>query len=121
MRCGSRLWAAMRNNYLMKLSGNTILVTGGASGIGLALVERFVQRGNEVIICGRREDKLAEVSELLPGIHKRVCDVGRSAEREELYRWVTNEFPNVNVLVNNAGIQRRVDLTKNEDWKTTLA
>jgi uncharacterized oxidoreductase len=104
----------------MNLTGNTILVTGGASGIGLAFVERFVQRGNEVIICGRREDRLTEVKARFPQIQTRVADVGRSAEREELCRRVTSEFPNVNVLVNNAGIQRRVDLTKNEDWKTTL-
>ena len=103
----------------MKLTGNTILVTGGATGIGLALVKRFLERGNEVIICGRREDRLAEVKEAFPGIHTRVSDVAGADGRAELAYWVVAEFPGLNVLVNNAGIQRRIDLTATEDWNET--
>lgn len=103
----------------MKLTGNTILVTGGATGIGLALVKRFLERGNEVIICGRREDRLAEVKEAFPEIHTRVCDVAEADGRAELAYWVVAEFPPLNVLVNNAGIQRRIDLTATEDWNET--
>ena len=103
----------------MNLSGNTILVTGGASGIGLAIAERFAARKNNVIICGRREDKLREAAERVPGFKCRVCDVARPEEREKLANWAVSEFPELNVLVNNAGIQRRVDLTKPENWEAT--
>jgi uncharacterized oxidoreductase len=103
----------------MKLTGNTVLVTGGASGIGLALARRFLDRGNEVIICGRREDKLREAKKAVPGFHTRVANVADKSGRVELFEWAAREFPSLNVLVNNAGIQRRVDLTANEDWEKT--
>ena len=103
----------------MNLTGNTILITGGASGIGLAFAERFVASGNEVIICGRREDKLAEAKQRLPDIQTRLCDVVSVSERKGLFDWATAEFPDLNVLVNNAGIQRRVNITESEDWAAT--
>lgn len=103
----------------MDLSGNTILITGGASGIGWAFAERFLAAGNEVVICGRREDKLAEAKEKFPQFHTRVCDVSDETERVALFEWATGEFPNLNVLVNNAGIQRRVDLLAEENWQQT--
>ena len=101
----------------MNLGGNTILITGGASGIGLAFAERFLQAGSKVIICGRRADKLQEVKEKYPKLHTRVCDVGQEADRVALAEWVKNEFPEVNVLLNNAGIQHREPLTQtNKLW-----
>lgn len=103
----------------MNLSGNTILVTGGASGIGLALVKRFLERGNEVIICGRRGDWLERVKNELPRVQTHVVDVSDPKSREELASWTIDNYPAVNMLVNNAGIQRRVDLTTAEDWETT--
>jgi len=96
----------------MKINGNTILITGGATGIGLAMTETFVNAGNEVIICGRREEKLQEAQELLPPIHARQCDVSKSDEREALFEWITGDFSNLNILINNAGIQRRIDFTR---------
>ena len=103
----------------MNLSGNTILVTGGASGIGLALAKRFLEHGNKVIICGRREDKLSEVKSAVPGIVTHACDVGEARSRKDLVDWLVNEHPNINVLVNNAGIQRRIDLKTAEAWEKT--
>lgn len=101
----------------MKLSGNTILITGGASGIGLAFAEQFLTRDNTVIIVGRRAEKLAEAKEKSPSLHTRVADVSKEAERIELIRSVTEEFPGLNVLVNNAGIQQRVNLLRaKNDW-----
>jgi uncharacterized oxidoreductase len=94
----------------MKISGNTVLITGGASGIGFHLAEEFVKAGNEVLICGRRDDKLVEAKSKLPGLHTRVCDVSQPRDREALYNWVVSNFKGVNVLVNNAGIQRMIDL-----------
>ncbi|WP_110926118.1 SDR family oxidoreductase [Bacillus massiliglaciei] len=101
----------------MNISGNTVLITGGASGIGLAFAERFLQTGNEVIIVGRREEKLKEAKEKHPAFHTRVCDVADEADRIALFEWASQTFPNLNVLVNNAGIQQRVNLLKAEaEW-----
>ncbi|MGJ7911823.1 SDR family oxidoreductase [Neobacillus sp. LXY-1] len=98
----------------MKLTGNTILITGGASGIGFAFAERFVKAGNKVIVCGRREAKLQEAQEKLPGIITRTCDVTSVEDRIALFDWVTDVYPEVNVLVNNAGIQQRYHVLKSE-------
>ncbi|ARU61347.1 short-chain dehydrogenase [Tumebacillus avium] len=101
----------------MKLSGNTVLITGGASGIGLAFAERFLKAGNEVIICGRREEKLNEAKAKFPELHTRVCNVASEADRKALAEWVKTVHPQVNVLVNNAGIQQQVNLLDGEaDW-----
>ena len=103
----------------MDLKGNTILITGGSVGIGLALAKRFLDRDNTVIICGRREDKLRQAKEMLPELHIRQCDVADELERTALYHWIMKEFPNLNVLVNNAGIQQRINLVnqdKEQDW-----
>lgn len=93
----------------MKITGNTILITGGATGIGFALAKAFVESGNEVIICGRRGHKLVEAKSQLPTIHTKVCDVAKKGHRLELFDWTTTHFTKLNVLVNNAGIQREVD------------
>jgi len=90
----------------MQLSNNKILITGGATGIGLGLTERFLQEGNTVIICGRRESVLKEVADKHPSLITRVCDLASEAERVALYEWVAAEHGDTNVLVNNAGIQQ---------------
>lgn len=96
----------------MRTSGNTVLITGGGSGIGLALAQALLRRGNEVIICGRRRVRLQEAKRHNPGLHIRVCDVTRPASQRALVSWLTSEHKTLNVLVNNAGIQRPVDLQK---------
>jgi uncharacterized oxidoreductase len=89
----------------MQLSGNKILITGGASGIGLGLTERFIQEGNTVIVCGRREDVLAAAAAKFPGVITKVCDLSDESERIELLNWVAENHGDTNVLINNAGIQ----------------
>ena len=89
----------------MKLSGNKILITGGASGIGYAMTERFMNDGNTVIICGRRDDALKEAKGKLSAIITKQCDLSKEDERTSLYEWIANEHGDLNVLVNNAGIQ----------------
>jgi len=89
----------------MKLSNNTILITGGASGIGLGLTERFIQENNTVIICGRHEEALNEAAAQFPLVITKVCDLSIESERVELFDWVSANHPELNVLVNNAGIQ----------------
>ncbi len=101
----------------MKLSNNKILVTGGASGIGLGLTERFLKEGNSVIICGRRENILKEVAEKYPTVITKVCDLSVEAERIELYNWIEANHSDLNVLVNNAGIQNWMTVTDNNFYE----
>jgi uncharacterized oxidoreductase len=89
----------------MKLSNNKILITGGASGIGLGMAERFLKENNKVIVCGRREDVLREAAAQLPGLITKQCDLQVPAEREALFAWVSQEHPDLNAIVNNAGVQ----------------
>ena len=101
----------------MNIKGNTILITGGSAGIGLALAERFLKENNTVIICGRNEQKLEEAKLKFPEIHTLVCDISKEEERISLYKKAVEEFPKLNVLINNAGIQQRINLSKlQESW-----
>ena len=101
----------------MELRANTVLITGGASGIGFALAERFVQAENSVIICGRREHKLKEAQSKYPQLDIRVCNVANPAERSALFAWVTETYPSLNILVNNAGIQQQIELQQMPTWE----
>ncbi len=94
----------------MQTSKNTILITGGATGIGLGLAEKFLMQDNIVIICGRRENRLKEAQEKIPSLNIRVCDVTKVADRLSLVKWVLENFPKLNILINNAGIQHNFDL-----------
>ena len=96
----------------MKMSDNTILITGGATGIGFSMAKYFHERGNTVIICGRRGDRLAQASEELQGIHTIKCDVADPDDRNRLFQYIRDNFPEINILINNAGIQHDIDLTK---------
>ncbi len=96
----------------MKLSGNTILITGGGTGIGLALAKLFLKEENEIIICGRREEMLLEAKKNNPKLHIKVCDVANDQDRRSLLRWIKTEFNDFNILVNNAGVQQEIDFTK---------
>ena len=93
----------------MKTTGNRVLITGGATGIGFALAEIFVKSGNEVAICGRRGDKLQEAKQRIPEIGIKKCDVSDRADLKSLYEWIDSDFSGMNVLVNNAGVQRAID------------
>ena len=97
----------------MKLSDNTILVTGGGSGIGLALARELARHdGNTVIICGRNSQKLEAVHADYPAIATLVCDIARDAEQEHLVTTVLQNYPNLNILINNAGIQYSYDFSE---------
>ena len=69
----------------------------------LALAERFLHAGSQVIICGRREEKLREAQARCPALAIRVCDVAKEGDRVALARWASTAFPRLNMLVNNAG------------------
>lgn len=92
----------------MQISNNKILITGGATGIGLGLTERFLKENNTVIICGRKESALKKVSDKYPAVITKVCDLSVAQERENLYEWISEEHKDLNVLINNAGIQQDI-------------
>jgi uncharacterized oxidoreductase len=104
----------------MKMTGNTILVTGGTSGIGRALAEAFHDRGNRVIVAGRRPGLLGEVTAARPGMVGMQLDLDDPASLSRLTHDVRVRFPELNVLVANAGISQREDLTA-DSWDASVA
>ena len=101
----------------MKLANNKILITGGASGIGLGLTERFLRENNTVIICGRRESVLQEVKKKYPSVITKVCDLSSETDRIELFNWVSENHNDLNVLVNNAGIQNWMNISDSDFYE----
>jgi len=102
---------------MKRITGNTILITGGGSGIGYGLAKRLAAKGNEVIICGRRKEQLEQAQKETPSLQFLVGDVSTDEERIKLAKDVLFKYPKVNVLVNNAGIQNRLPpLTQAQEW-----
>lgn len=98
----------------MKLTDNTILITGGGSGIGLGLARTFHEHGNRVVIAGRRESLLREAIATFPGMSYVLLDQASTASIEACAETVCHRFPALNVLINNAGVQHVEDLTKGD-------
>jgi len=96
----------------MELSNRTVLVTGGTSGIGLGIAEAFHRSKSKVIVCGRNKKKLARVEERFPHIIAISCDLGDAGQRQALATDVLRRFPDLDIIVNNAGIQRYINLKK---------
>jgi uncharacterized oxidoreductase len=95
----------------MQMTGNTVLVTGGGTGIGRGLAESLHRLGNQVIIAARRCEPLQAVAEANPGIQILSLDQGDPADIRRFATELTDHYPDLNVVVNNAGIQRVEDLT----------
>ncbi|MCD8156800.1 MAG: SDR family NAD(P)-dependent oxidoreductase [Clostridiales bacterium] len=89
----------------MKISGNKIFITGGGTGIGKALALRLAELGNNVIICGRRENRLQEVVALNSAIRYVTGDISSEEDRQRMYEYVLKQMTDMNVLINNAAIQ----------------
>ncbi|SFD82845.1 uncharacterized oxidoreductase [Paenibacillus catalpae] len=98
----------------MKLHSNIILITGGASGIGLELAGRLLEMGNTVIISGRDQAKLERAKIQYPELHTFACDVTDPEAIAELHSRVCAQFPGLNMLVNNAGLMRKINLQTKE-------
>jgi Short-chain dehydrogenase involved in D-alanine esterification of lipoteichoic acid and wall teichoic acid (D-alanine transfer protein) len=96
----------------MKTSGNTILITGSTSGIGLGLALRFHNAGNKVIIAGRRKELLDQITTDHPGIEAIVLDVADSASITRASEAIVARYPELNVLINNAGIMHWEDVSE---------
>jgi len=94
----------------MRLGGNTILITGGGTGIGLSLAKAFVDHGSEVAICGRRQEKLDEACRAVPQLKAYRCDVSLADDRAQLFDSLQRDGLHVNVLINNAANMRHFDL-----------
>ncbi len=94
----------------MKMSGNTILITGGTSGIGLELARQLAALNNTVLVTGRDQAKLDLVARDNPSLTTLRSDASDRAAIAQLFHRVTNEFPKLNVLINNAGIMRKINL-----------
>jgi len=114
---------SIKNKYQpLDLTKATVVITGGSSGIGLGLAEQFLKAGSTLIITGRREETLNEAKKNLTEkykngtVHTFVNDVGTPAGREKLVEHITTHFPHANVIVNNAGVQRRAPLPDKSQW-----
>jgi uncharacterized oxidoreductase len=88
----------------MNLTNNTIFITGGGSGIGLALAEAFLTLDNTVIICGRNPDKLAAAKAQFPALHTIRCDLTDETDVQRIVKQLKAQFSSLNILVNNAGM-----------------
>jgi uncharacterized oxidoreductase len=99
----------------MKLSDNKILITGGNKGIGLALAQKFLSLRNEVIITGRNVSDLEAVKQKFPGVFTFRCDLTKDADLDRLIVYIENEHPDLNILINNAGIQYNYDIASEHD------
>ncbi len=88
----------------MQMTGNTIFITGGTSGIGRALAEQFHSLGNKVIVAGRRQALLDEVAAANPGIDGVALDISDAADIERVAAQLVRDYPTLNVVINNAGI-----------------
>jgi uncharacterized oxidoreductase len=97
----------------MQTTGNTILITGGGSGIGRALAEAFHRRGNQVIVAGRRQAALDDVARANPGIATALLDVSDPQDIARFAAQISRDYPALNALINNAGIMQP------EDWRAT--
>jgi uncharacterized oxidoreductase len=94
----------------MKLTGNTILITGGGSGIGRGLAEAFQAKGNQVVIAGRRKKLLDETVAANPGMKGAVLDIGNSEALSTFGEKVKRDYPALNVVIHNAGIMNLENL-----------
>ena len=104
----------------MKMTGNTILITGGTSGIGRALAEAFHARGNRVIVTGRRQALLDQITAERPSLIGMALDIDDQAALSRVASEVRESFPELNMLIANAGISRVEDMSA-DGWNASDA
>ncbi len=99
----------------MKLHDHTILITGGTSGIGLELLRQFYAHGNRIIVASRNSDKLNQLQTEFPRVITLVCDLADRKSVRKLLEHCLNTYPELNILINNAGIQYNYSWVEEED------
>jgi uncharacterized oxidoreductase len=104
----------------MELKNNTILITGGTSGIGIELARQLIARGNVVIVTGRDAARLEKAKQTLPQVQTVRSDASKPADIASLFEQLTRDFPALNMLINNAGIMRTINLNKPRGSETNL-
>ncbi len=100
----------------MRMDSNTIFITGGSSGIGKGLAEAFHKLGNKVIIAGRREQRLKDICSANPGMAYYILDITDPFAIRDLKDQVLKDFPALNCVINNAGIQRKVNFARSDQF-----
>jgi uncharacterized oxidoreductase len=99
----------------MKLRNNTVLITGGSSGLGLELSKVLIQKGNKVIVCGKSNEKLVAAKKILPQLINYQCDISDNQQCTDFVRSITENHPDLNILVNNAATVSKIDFINNEN------
>lgn len=94
----------------MELNNSTVLITGGTSGIGLEFVKQLTKQGAHIIVTGRNKEKLDQLKTQFPGIAVFKSNVGNPKDNETLRKQVIQQFPELSIIINNAGIMRHIDL-----------
>lgn len=94
----------------MDIKNSTILITGGTSGIGLELVKQLTEQGANIIVTGRNLDALSKTKAQFPKVHVFQSDASNPKDIEKLYTVVTHQFPKLNIIINNAGSMRLIDV-----------
>ena len=100
----------------MKITGNTIAITGGGSGIGRGLAESFHKKGNQVIVAGRRQQALDQVTAANPGMKSILLDINDRDSIHSFSKQVAQDYPGLNVLINNAGIMKAEEIKSPPDY-----
>ena len=99
----------------MNLENNTVLITGGSSGIGLELSKALIQKGNNVIICGRSNEKLNVAKSIEPLLVIYQCNLSKSRECAAFSKMISKNHPDLNILINNAAIVNKTDFLSTEN------
>lgn len=101
---------------------HAVLITGGSDGIGLSLARRYLARGDRVIVTGRRQERLEAASASAPGLEIYVSDIGSAPAREALAAHIAETMPELDTIINNAGVQRRIPLVADDEpWSAVRA
>jgi len=100
-----------RRGTTVRVAGHQVLITGGSAGIGFALARAFLERDNQVAICGRNSDRLSAAQQQLPGLHAIQCDIAKDEDLRRLVETTVTALGGISLLVNNAGIQLNYDFS----------